>query len=86
MFLSFKVSSERFFHKDFKTCGFKNFKIESEVVNISVGHSVHFTIIGDQSSAEIKPLAEGKGDNIENALWNLCSFNWNVNFEMDTVC
>ena len=42
--LSFKVPSERFFHKVFKTgitlCGFKNCKIESEFVNILVGHSV----------------------------------------------
>ena len=40
--LSLKMPYERFFHKGFKTeiCGFKNCKIESEVVNISVGHSV----------------------------------------------
>ena len=44
--LSFKVPSERFFHKVFKTgvtfeiCGFENCKIECEVVYISVGHYV----------------------------------------------
>ena len=36
--LSFKVPSERCFHNVLKQV--KNFKIESEVVNISVGHSV----------------------------------------------
>ena len=41
--LSFKVPSKSFFHKFFKTdlfeiCGFKNCKIGSKVVNISVHH------------------------------------------------
>ena len=45
--LRFKVSSERFFTRIskqvllFGICGFKNCNIESQVVNISVGHPVY---------------------------------------------